>query len=314
MVHQSPTTNERVVDTQSGYLVVVKRMESKIALSVKRRIGTPPSSAIYLTPDESIKLSAILADQVAVQTGKQLSPRKIQSSVEDWLGKVTAGAGSTEGTLDPYSGQVDSESAQNEDSPRGEMSSMQRAARSRRKRMVPNQGIKVAVGIIGVSIVAVIAGVIFSQSHGHHDAVPTQPVVTAQGPLDDSVVDKFARGFISDMLDFNPDTYKMSQIQAMSHMSVPVLEKYWLETNFPLPKRQLKNLPQGQTVMITKVTQERQSAEEKEVDIFAELVSANSKISNPVHLKLKLSLTPDQQIKVGSMQDLTTKAPEAAAH
>jgi hypothetical protein len=88
VVRQSPTTNERVVDTQSGYLVVIKRSDSKIALSVKRRIGTPPSSAIYLTPDESLKLSAILSDLVAVQTGNQLSPRKIQTSVEDWLIKV----------------------------------------------------------------------------------------------------------------------------------------------------------------------------------------------------------------------------------
>jgi hypothetical protein len=95
-------------------------------------------------------------------------------------------------------------------------------------------------------------------------------------------------------------------------MTAPVLEKYWVETNFPLPKRQLKGLPPGQTLMITKVTQERTSAEEKEVDIYAELVSANSKISNPVHLKLKLNLTPDNQIKVALMQDLTTKGTPAA--
>jgi hypothetical protein len=156
--------------------------------------------------------------------------------------------------------------------------------------------------------IAGLLGYIAVNALGVKKAAPVAaPVVVQPGPLDDSVVDKFARGFVADMLDFNPDSYKVSQIQAMSHMQGAVLEKYWAETNFPLPKRQLKTLPQGQTVMITKVTQERSSAEEKEVDIFAELVSANSKISNPVHLKLKLALTPDNQIKVGSMQDLSGK-------
>ncbi len=307
VVRQSPTTNERVVDTQSGFLVVVRRVDSRITLSVKRRIGTPPASAIQLTLDESIKLSAILADQVSIHTGKQLSPRKIQSSVEDWLGKVTAGS-SSEASLDPYSGRVETTAAAagQADYLNPDMSPMQRAARSRRKKLAPNQGLKIAAVTGAVVLVGVVA-FIWSQVAGHKAAEATPQVIAAQGPLDDPIVDKFAREFVSEMLDFNPDSYKVSQIQAMSHMLPPVLDKYWQETNFPLAQRQLKSLPQGQTVMITKVTQERTAAEEKEVDIFAELVSANSKISNPVHLKLKLSLSSDKQIKVGSMQDLTTK-------
>jgi hypothetical protein len=306
VVRQSPTTNERVVDTQSGYLVVIKRSDSKIALSVKRRIGTPPSSAIYLTPDESLKLSAILSDLVAVQTGNQLSPRKIQTSVEDWLIKVTAqGAGA--GSLDPQTGTVTSTDELDEQPLHAEFSALQKQARAKRKKLVPNQRLKIAVAATAVAIAGLL-GYIAVNALGVKKAAPVAaPVVVQPGPLDDSVVDKFARGFVADMLDFNPDSYKVSQIQAMSHMQGAVLEKYWAETNFPLPKRQLKTLPQGQTVMITKVTQERSSAEEKEVDIFAELVSANSKISNPVHLKLKLALTPDNQIKVGSMQDLSGK-------
>jgi hypothetical protein len=306
VVRQSPTTNERVVDTQSGYLVVIKRAEAKIAISVKRRIGTPPSSAIYLTPDESLKLSAILADMVAAQTGKQLSPRKIQSSVEDWIGKVTA-QGAVAGSLDPQTGEVEQTDASSEQPLHAEFSALQKQARGRRKKLVPNQRLKVAVGITAVAIVGLLSFIVINSFGAKHSSPVAQAVVAQVGPLDDSVVDKFARGFVSDMLDFSPETYKVSQIQAMSHMTGAVLDKYWAETNFPLPKRQLKSLPQGQTVMITKVTQERSSAEEKEVDIFAELVSANSKISNPVHLKLKLALTPDNQIKVGSMQDLSGK-------
>src|SRR6185369_11257756 len=58
---QAPTTNERVVDTQSGFLVVIKRFNERLALSCKRRVGTPPTSNVLLTPDESLKLSKILA-------------------------------------------------------------------------------------------------------------------------------------------------------------------------------------------------------------------------------------------------------------
>ncbi|MBX9725245.1 MAG: hypothetical protein K2X81_27825, partial [Candidatus Obscuribacterales bacterium] len=65
MVAESPTTTERVLDTQSGFLVVVKRLGDKLALSVKRQIGTPPSSSIALTPDETVKLSKILASSFA---------------------------------------------------------------------------------------------------------------------------------------------------------------------------------------------------------------------------------------------------------
>ena len=62
VVRQSPLTLERVVDTQSGFLVVLKQIERKIALSVKRRVGTPPTSIIAFTPDESLQLSVILAN------------------------------------------------------------------------------------------------------------------------------------------------------------------------------------------------------------------------------------------------------------
>lgn len=76
MIWQSPTTHERVVDTQSGFLVVLKRGESeRLMLSVKRRLGTPPSSSISLTPDESLKLSKILAGN--------WQPERIYGSVSD---------------------------------------------------------------------------------------------------------------------------------------------------------------------------------------------------------------------------------------
>jgi|GEM_PF-1056742 hypothetical protein len=63
-VPQSPVAAARVVDTQSGYMVVIKKKDERLALSVKRRIGTPPASHVLLTADESLQLSHVLDDSV----------------------------------------------------------------------------------------------------------------------------------------------------------------------------------------------------------------------------------------------------------
>ena len=77
VVGSSPTTSERVVDTQSGYLVVLKKVDgTRVALSVKRRIGTPPSSFVLLTPDEQVKMAKILAEAKA--DAKRVSPQAEQ--------------------------------------------------------------------------------------------------------------------------------------------------------------------------------------------------------------------------------------------
>ncbi|MBY0357102.1 MAG: hypothetical protein K2W82_03800 [Candidatus Obscuribacterales bacterium] len=60
MIAGTADTSEHIVDTQSGFLVIVKHQDNRCAFSVKRRLGTPPSSSVTLTPDESIKLSKIL--------------------------------------------------------------------------------------------------------------------------------------------------------------------------------------------------------------------------------------------------------------
>src|SRR5579864_4738829 len=44
---------ERSFETQSGYMVLIKQLGSRYALSFKRQIGTPPTSSIFLTSDEA---------------------------------------------------------------------------------------------------------------------------------------------------------------------------------------------------------------------------------------------------------------------
>src|ERR1700728_4549269 len=48
---------ESSFETQSGYLVLVKQLGSRLALSFKRQIGTPPTSSIFLTNDEAKRLA-----------------------------------------------------------------------------------------------------------------------------------------------------------------------------------------------------------------------------------------------------------------
>ena len=58
--HTRRQTVERSFETQSGYLVLIKQLGSRYALSFKRQIGTPPTSSIFLTADEGQRLSNML--------------------------------------------------------------------------------------------------------------------------------------------------------------------------------------------------------------------------------------------------------------
>ncbi len=262
---QAPTTNERVVDTQSGFLLVIKRMGERLALSCKRRVGTPPSSVILLTPDEGLKLSKILASSIV----------GLDDSAEE-NGNRSLAVGRRRFPFTPQT--IPKKALGVLDAPKT---------------------FKLAAAIVGIAVL--LCG---SFVAGKFTSVAIAPAVE-NDPLAVKNVDKFARGFVSDMLDFNPDTYRISQVHAMSYMSPELLEKYWNETNFPLSRRQLKGLPQGTTVMITRIGQEKIDATTASADIYAQVVHSESKISSPVRIKLKLGVSQDNLIKVLEQEDLT---------
>ena len=272
-VLQSPTTTERMVETQSGFLLVVKRMGERLALSCKRRVGTPPSSAILLTPDESVKLSKILAHSLSGLEDSLLG--------EDGPVRMPSTAGGRRRF--PFVAE----------SPAKKQAAMRRL-------MAPAK-IACAVAVVGT----ICGGAFF---FGKQFGGTTHSVAVAGDALSITNVDKFSRRFVSEMLDFNPDTYKLSQIQAMSSMSAELIEKYWKETNFPLSRRQLKGLPQGTTVMITRISQERTGPTESIADIYAQMVRSDSKISSPVHIKLKLGVSEENTIRVTEQEDLSAVA------
>ncbi len=328
-IQDSPVTTERVVDTQSGFLVVIKRLEARFALSVKRRIGTPPSSSILLTQDESLKLARILADSPTPGENGKGQKNSFARDIDTWINTLSSSKthekrevkDAAAGELDAYNqlDQYESGDAQDLDglerSPASrwdkfmmdEPSPESRRAARKRKRQplsMPPGAKKLAVGLAATLVVVAIAGTVIANFKAPEKSEP-KPDILAAAPLSDAKVDKFARTFVSNMLDFGPSTYRMSQVQAMSVMKAELLDNYWQETNFPLSKRQLAGLPQNQTVLITKVTQERVNETTKDVDIYAELVSADNKMSSPVHLKLKVAQTPDNALQVIEQKDLT---------
>ncbi|MBA3859143.1 MAG: hypothetical protein C0507_19735 [Cyanobacteria bacterium PR.3.49] len=325
-IADSPVTTERVVDTQSGFLVVIKKLEARLALSVKRRLGTPPSSSILLTQDESLKLARILSDNGAGEAEPPQPGRRknFARDIDNWINTLSTKPASQEeqtqsaGELNAYNQleqyeSVDGEGLERSPASRWDKFMMdepapeaRRAARKRKRPSisVPPGAIKVALGLAVTLVVVAIAGTVIANLKAPEKSEPKQDVLAA-APLSDTKVDKFARAFVSNMLDFNPATYRMSQVQAMAVMKPELLDNYWTETNFPLSKRQLAGLPQNQTVLITKVTQERVNETTKDVDIYAELVSADNKMSSPVHLKLKVAQALDNLLQVIEQKDLT---------
>lgn len=339
LITESPITSERVVDTQSGFLVVVKRLESRLSLSVKRRIGTPPSSSVLLTPDESVKLSKILLPEEARDWESRIRRSAMSTDIDGWLDKFTSDTRKADSVqagrnnrsifsrrdedeldeLDEYN-QLDQYETDEEahsssasrwdkfildDVPPPESRSHRRARKPAfafpqlTPKAAKTLGIVSALILLLVSASAVVS--LLSPQKSSKEAVTP----LAGSSLSEEKVDRFARTFVSNMLDFSPSTYKVSQVQAMSVMKPELLERYWQETNFPLSRRQLGTLPQGQTVLITRVQQDRIDETTKDVDIYAELVSADGKLSSPVHLKLKVTATPDGALQITEQKDLT---------
>jgi hypothetical protein len=301
VVRTSPTTTERVVDTQSGFLVVLKQVDSRLALSVKRRLGTPPVSSIFLTPDECLKLSRILASNEAGKTVSGRLANNVSGAVDNWLDSVE---------------NLEEESAPPEDSDdlpytpaidHHQRTFVARRPRSRSSKRSATPALEISKKqiAIGIAIAVLIPVTAFAANSLLHRAHGTPPKPVAVEDLETARFDKFARTFVADMLDFNPKTYRVSQVQAMASMVPDLMDKYWQETHFPLSPQQLKSSPQGLTLMITKVTQQRLADTNRDLDIFAELVSTDSKISSPVHLKLTVGTGEDGQLRILDQKDLS---------
>lgn len=263
VVSESPTTAERVVDTQSGFLLIVRRAQERLALSLKRRIGTPPTSAILLTPDESLQLSKILGDAWRPAKGSTLS-----SDAENLVSNM--GRGNLRGIA------------------RGDYGTK------------VNQGMRPVVMVMVVLALFNFAAGSFAGYFAHTSA-PAKTFATPDVTSD--ALNLFSRQFVANLLDFDADTYKMSQIRAMAQMTPELMNTYWSDTEFPLSKDKLS----GKTKLeIAKVDCQKLDAHNAITDVKGAMVPANGGKGTPVHLMLKLTIDDENQIHVVEQNDLTT--------
>lgn len=274
VVFSSPTTNERVVDTQSGFLVVVKKLGARISLSVRRHLGTPPSSQLILTPDESVKLARILGSTADVSAAAET-----MVSHTDETPVLPAQAGVSPAVLPslhayPYP----------------------RAAKKN------NAFSRLAVISTFIALGTIIAlGLIM--------LISPSPVQIA-APVDQAAVKEqaligFAKRYVTDLLDFSPRSYRLSQIHAMAAMSPDLMERYWQETKFPLPDEQLNATGGASTILIEEVKSTNYGEKLKHVDVQARSTAHGEQASRPIHLRLTVGEDADGIWQVLDQEDLS---------
>jgi hypothetical protein len=293
LVLQSPATSERVVDTQSGFLVVVRRLGTRSTLSVKRRLGTPPVSSILLTPDEARKLSRILSgSEVEEHKNQDIHSDVSPNTLESASAEITSTNGATTTSLESKHPALE-RLIQPDPHPTKDL-------------------IQRALVLSLIVIVALIAGITLAshwRARQHKKPVIQAPKSAKPKTLTDEDIDKFARTYVSNLLDFSPESYKSAQVQAMSVMTPQLMSKYWRETNFPITEKQLKNNLKRESVSITKVVEQPPlDKSTRLVDVFAQLNSSDGKSTIPTHLQLKLILGASQSdsIQVSEQNDLTS--------
>ncbi len=321
VVARSPLTSTRVVETQSGFLIVVKDVPEKerLSLSVKRQIGTPPSSSILMTQDESKKLSGILYQAPeAPETTKSNSTREKNFNIADSLEASYAASYSSQPELDTYASSNSSSSVGLDEmrTPyRKRKGGVQKANTSSnaeaillafaniKKRQLAIAG-TAFVAFVGIVVGAVVLMTPSNSTRAQKEKAATAAsVAAAQDPLD-----TFARNFVTNLLDFNPTSYRVSQIKAMAVMEPELMERHWQETSFPLSKRTLAKLPEGQEIVITKVSKEATSASSYDVEIVGEIKSPGKTETSPLALKLEISKSADGQYIVTDQKDLSSAA------
>lgn len=329
VVARSPLTSTRVVETQSGFLIVVKDVPEKerLSLSVKRQIGTPPTSNILMTMDESKKLSHILfqaPDQEQMQVPNHLretSDRIAQAPTYGYADRPNAVPYT--GMQSPYSTQPELDtyaSTSNNPPTIDEMRTPYRVRRggsNQKTRTTYNAEAildyfsnvkKRQLAIGGVALVAVVGiliGAVALIAPSSNKAKRDKEIAQTTGVNAVDPVDSFARSFVTNLLDFNPSTYRVSQIKAMAVMEPELMERHWQETKFPLSKRTLSNLPEGQQVVIDKVSKEATSSSSYDVEITGSVTSPG-KDSSPLALKIEISKTLDGQFLVTGQKDLSS--------
>lgn len=286
------------LETQSGFMLVFKGAKDKATLSVRRKVGTPPSSAVTLTPDELRRLSNLVSE---------LSPEPASRQ------RLAVGSERppAESDFDSFVAREYPELAQRRRIKKAFPISFPEAIFE----LVTEKKLLLLAGLaLAVLVTTAASTVLFLTSKPFAGApIAAAPSATKAGLAGSLSLEETARTFVLDMLNFRKDSYRQAQIKAMAMMTSDLAERYWKETNFPLTRSQLKALPQDQEVRIESVVPTTISPGNYQVDVKGNLIGASGTAPTAVIIRLSIIQDASGKLLVSEQKDITAQATQSAA-
>lgn len=276
---------EGQVETQSGFMLVFKGNRDKASLSVRRKVGTPPATAVTLTPDELRRLTNLISELMPEPQSREVlavgAARQVEQSV--------------------FGADLDSFVA----SEYPELAMRRRKRQTQFSKILSNKKVLISAAVAIVALVAAGGSLLNARPFAPSSAPSAQSTTAATDQVEEQ-----ARDFVTDMLDFKAETYRQSQIKAMAMMTPDLCARYWQETHFPLSAAQLKRMP-NQELRIETVTPTVLSAGNYQVDVKGNLVFSEAK---PIPVLIRLSLLKNSagQYQVTEQKDLSSSLSAAA--
>ena len=278
---------EGQVETQSGFMLVFKGNRDKATFSVRRKVGTPPTSAVTLTPDELRRLTNLISELMPEPASREMLS----------VGAARALENSADRGDQPFGSELDTFIER-------EYPEIARRRKTRQPRPTLNKKAVVISAAVLIGL-ALVSGAAFH----FLNAKPFAHAARAQSETADLSVEEIARNFVSDMLDFKSASYRQSQIKAMAMMSDDLSSRYWQETHFPLSKSQLRKMP-AQELTIDSVNPVVLSPNNYQVDVKGTLTT-----NKPIAILIRLSMTKgsDGKYLVTDQKDLSSTIAEPPA-
>jgi hypothetical protein len=300
------------LETQSGFLLVLKGMKDKALLSVRRKVGTPPQRGITFTPDELKRfqnlVNEITPGSLPAAQGITQTLAKEVASIDRNANNFELGAGEDlDKELDTFIEREYPELAQKRRKSARQVSFLdglfsQFFTASPFGRLLA-MGALVLIAGSGASL--------FFFSSLKPEKKPFHRINIGQnGSL---AIEETARWFVLNMLNFKKNSYRQSQIRAMALMTPELSNRYWDETHFPLSSRQLATLPQDDEVKIVVVNSEAIAPGIYQVDVHASHLAGHSGSQSPVLIRLTLTQDATGKYLVSEQKDLSASLAQKAA-
>lgn len=289
----STLTDKEAMETQSGFMVVLKAADGRLVLSLRRKVGTPPTSQVYFTSDEVRQLTALMGEVLP----QSVSERHL-------VGAKREEASAPASDLEIFMSQ--------------EYPTLARRKKSKNN-FDPAAFLNTRVKLVAAVVLLVcIIWLAFGLFTGKKESAPDQAAVSAPQTGNLALnIEREAERFVKCLLDFKQDTYRSSQIKAMSMMSAELQKKYWQETGFPLSQEQQRRLPKEQEIRIESSLARKSGPGLHVVDVRGGIVTretaADASKSMPMHIQLTMLEDQSGRLTVIEQKDLSAQASQEGA-